>query len=306
MLIVSDCHLGHFEGVAGYSSEERQTMLCGALQRQREADGVIFAGDLTSRNLTADFSLDCLHHWRRTVMEPLDLPAFAMAASHDSLTDAEFGEVFGHTRHFAVLHGDVAYLCVDTFAGERDASLQTTAADIPPEIAAEMLAAADHARAAFVVCHWPHPGRNFAKLTAHPRVLAVIAGHFHDNRVLSLQKIGIDSDKPLLQTGHFSRPHVKRVADGCGFKPFVPMQSGDFSQTGSPWQYRAVARMPDGIESYQIFPKMCYGAFRSDGIDFGAFTQPYAEGQGDRSYARFAAALPISGMKNPDVYSDNT
>ena len=151
MLIVSDCHLGHFEGVAGYSSE---------------------------------------------------------------------------ARHFAVLHGDIAYLCVDTFAGERDASLQS---------------------------------------------------------------IGIDSEKPLLQTGHFSRAHTKRVADGCGFQPFVPMQSGDFSQTGSPWQYRAVARMPDGIESYQIFPEMRYGAFRSDGIDFAAFTQPYAEGRGDRSYARFAA-----------------
>ena len=160
MLIVSDCHLGHFEGIGGYSSEERMDILREALLAQREADGVIFAGDLTSRNLTAEFPLDCLHHWRRKVMEPLEMPSFAMAASHDSLTDAEFGEVFGHTRHFAVRHSDVAYLCVDTFTGERDAALQTTAADISPEIAAEMLDVADDARAAFVVCHWPHPGRN--------------------------------------------------------------------------------------------------------------------------------------------------
>jgi len=311
IIIASDCHLDYFDGVAGYTSRERNKLMCEALLKE-EADAVIYNGDMTFRNTKPDLSLDSLYEWRSIAVDPLAerTEVFALNASHDTMTADEFERVFGYSHNFAVIHGDVAYICLDTFAGERDASLQTTASDIDGETLADAyeILARGKIKAAFVVCHFPSGGENLLRLMNDSRVTAVISGHTHENTVTTVNNAAAsinvpitDCGKMLIQTGHFSRAHTKRIHDGCGFKRFVPMMHGngfcpsdldesvtveDFSGTGSPWQYRAFDRTPDGIEAYMIFPEMNYSEFAGDKIGFPAFHQPYAKGFGDRSYVK--------------------
>jgi len=313
IIIVSDCHLDYFDGVAGYSSRERNKLMCDALMRA-DADAVIYAGDMTFRNSKSGLPLDSIYEWKSIAYDPLcdKTQVFALNASHDSMTADEFYTVFGYEHNYAVFHGDVAYICLDTFAGERDNTHQTMPSDIDAETLKDALEIAhrEGIKAAFVVCHFPSDGENLLKLMNDERIIAVFAGHTHDNfittvsaAIASIRTPLYECKKTLVQTGHFSRAHTKRIHDGCGFKQFVPMMNGDgrctsdldesvtvedYSRTGSPWQYRAVERKEDGIQSYMIFPEADYGEFVGDKITFPAFHQPYAEGFGDRSYIEFA------------------
>lgn len=307
VIIVSDSHFVTYDGVGGYSSLQRLECLRDSLLREPDVDAVIAAGDLTTRNCKRGTPLDIVRVWKLAVAEPLTaagIPVFALNASHDTLTADEFFTVFGYEHDYAIINGDVTYICLDTYTGERDDTMQTTESDISDETlsdALEIIGRAD-VKAAFVVCHRPNGGANLTRLIGNERVTAVVAGHSHNNFVTNVCAEGVDADKKLLQTGHFSRGHTKCIHDGCGFKPFVPMMHGDgmtvsdrdgvtpienFYRTGSPWQYRAVERTADGIESYMIFPEVTYAEFESDGITFPAFTQPYARGYGDRSYIKF-------------------
>lgn len=315
IIVASDCHLDYFDSVAGYTSRQRNRHMTDALLCEKDVAAVIFNGDMTFRNSFENLPADSLFEWKSLVIDRLSvagIQAFAVNASHDSMTADEFREVFGCEHNFAVIHGDIAYICLDTFAGERDASRQTTPSDITEEILADAMeiACRPHIKAAFVVCHFPSCGENLQRLMNDERVTAVVAGHTHDNFITTVgEAIAVVSNaklnctKTLVQTGHYSRAHTKRISDGCGFKPFVPMKEGDgmtvsdldgvtpvpdFSRTGSPWQYRAFARTADGVESYMIFPEADYGEFVGDKITFPAFHQPKAEGFGDRSYIEFA------------------
>lgn len=313
IIIASDCHLEYFDGVAGYTSRERNRFMAEALMSEN-ADAVIYAGDMTFRNTQEGLSLDSLYEWKSIAVDPLidaGIPAFALNASHDSMLPDEFKSVFGCEHNYALIHGDTAYICLDTFAGARDASLQTAPSDIDEATlldALEIISRTD-INAAFVVCHFPSDGENLLRLMNDNRILGVISGHTHDNfittveaAVCSIHIPAYECKKSLIQTGHFSRAHTKRIHDGCGFKQFVPMLHGDgmtasdldenvtvedYSRTGSPWQYRAVRRIGSCIESYMVFPEMDYDEFVGDKITFPAFHQPYAEGFGDRSYIKF-------------------
>ncbi len=342
LLFLSDCHDRDFEGVGGYTSAERMEFMLRALldQRSRGYDGLIFCGDTVTANrhlLTlsseemADDSkrTEPIRRFKEQIIDPLEaegIPCFFINASHDSLTAGDFASVFGYGPHFAVLHGHIAYLCADTFGGERTATMETGEADLSPDVLAgfEEILADPAITAAFVVCHYPNNGENLAALLAHPKLKAVIAGHSHDSAVVSF------GGRPLLQTGHFCRAYTKLLSRGNGFKPFVPLDRPDgqipdertgtpvdnYSATGSPWQFRAVEARGGLIESYLIFPRMEYRAFSSDGIDFAPFIQPYTEARPaflgpaspiDRSYwtanasaAAADAAADAASERNPN------
>ena len=297
VVIVSDNHYRSFGGIGGYTDGERQEMMIDTLiEHYNDPDTtyscVIFNGDMTNQNDALlkgtgeeqELAFETLYRSRLT---EAGIPSFCINASHDSLYEDEFYEIYGHSKNYAVLVGKTAYLCIDTYNGERDATMQTGMSDIPYDLMREYerFLAHGYVEQAFIVCHWPSSGSNFGRLLSNEKVLATVSGHTHNNEVIS------ERNKPLLQTGHFSRAYTKMVTHGLGFSQFFPVstegnglvtdeegkQHKDYSATGSPWQYRVIEQSLDTIESYMVFPEISYKRCESDGLVFPAFTQPYTE-----------------------------
>ena len=328
VIFLSDAHYGSFGGVGGYSDVERTAIMIDRLIEEyntdRSYDAVVFVGDTVSANHdlllkraekgSADFSDEeetaVVRAWKDTYMSRLErenIPCFYVNASHDALYGDNFKNVFGYENNYVLEVGDVAYICVDTYAGARaEATLETSASDLPDAFLAETVAYldGDRVREAYVVSHYPFPKENMKILCAHEKVRASLAGHSHYNTIDRFL------DKPLLQTGHFSRAYTRMVTHGLGFYPFSPLNDNtvgltldedgrerrDHSATGSPWQWRVMESSDVGVESYMTFVRMEYRAFPSDGIDFPAFTQPEIEARPsflgdnapiDRSYMFF-------------------
>ncbi len=329
VIFLSDAHYGSFGGVGGYSDVERTAIMIDRLIEEyntdRSYDAVVFVGDTVSANHdlllkraekgSADFSDEeetaVVRAWKDTYMSRLErenIPCFYVNASHDALYGDNFKNVFGYENNYVLEVGDVAYICVDSYAGPRmETTLETTAMDIPDAFLSDVTAylSGDTVREAYVVSHYPFPKENMKALCAHEKVRALLAGHSHYNTIDQFL------DKPLIQTGHFSRAYTRMVTYGLGFKPFVPLNDStvemtldedgrerrDHSATGSPWQWRVMESSAAGVESYIVFVSMNYGAFFSDGIDFPAFFQPYTEARPaflgenapiDRSYIFFS------------------
>lgn len=338
LIFVSDMHLQCFFNVGGYTDAERQQRLMEALIREYKTensyDAVVFVGDIISNDANINalcdrygkdhiFSADeeerAMREYRNRYLSQLEtahIPYFCINASHDSLYGENFKNIFGYERNYILRAGTTAYICMDTYGGERvplgtHGNGQTAAADIPEAFlsAVREYLKDEEIRQAFAVSHWPSAGTVFASLMASEKVLGGIAGHSHYNW------IDRANGKPLLQTGHFSRANTKLLTWGHGFKPFVPLNDGivgtttdeegrenhgDYSRTGSPWQWRVAEYVKNGdgamIESYMVFPEMTYKEFSCDGHLFPAFTQPYTEARPsflgsdapvDRSYISF-------------------
>ena len=297
VVIVSDNHYRSFGGIGGYTDAERQDILMNSLieaytDPTRTFDCVIFNGDMTNQNYalqkeTGEEQEKDFETLYRARLTEAGIPSFCINASHDSLYEDEFYEIYGHAKNYVVLVGKTAYLCIDTYNGERDATMQTQMSDISYDLMRnyERFLAHGYVDEAFIVCHSPTNQKNFARLLSNEKVLATVSGHTHNSEVITEQ------GKPLLQTGHFSRAYTKMVTHGLGFSAFVPVpiegngmitdedgkQHKDYSATGSPWQYRVFDQSESSIESYMVFPEMNYKGCKSDDIWFPAFTQPYTE-----------------------------
>ena len=316
VIIVSDNHYRSFGGIGGYTDAERQDILMNSLieaytDPTRTFDCVIFNGDMTNQNYalqkgTGEEQEKDFETLYRARLTEAGIPSFCINASHDSLYEDEFYEIYGHAKNYVVLVGKTAYLCIDTYNGERDSSMQTQMSDIPYDLMREYerLLAHEYVKEAVIVCHSPTNQKNFARLLSNEKVLATVSGHTHNSEVVTEQ------GKPLLQTGHFSRAYTKMVTHGLGFSAFAPVpiegdgivtdEEGnlhkDYSATGSPWQYRVFDQSESSIESYMVFPEMNYKGCKSDDIWFPAFTQPYTEARPsflgesapiDKSYKKF-------------------
>lgn len=316
VLVVSDNHFRAFSGIGGYTDDERQQLLMDILiatynNPDTAYECVIFNGDIANQNdaLRNGLAENYVQMWQETYASQLTaagVPCFAVNASHDSLYEDEFYEIFDHPKNYVVLVGKTAYICVDAYNGERTSTYETAATDLtlPFVRECERFLAHGYVDEAFIVCHWPKAGTNYKRLLGNEKVLATVSGHTHYNEVVT------ESGKPLLQTGHFSRAYTKMQTWGLGFKPFVPVpkegngrvvdengnERADYSATGSPWQYRVFEQSADAIESYIVYPEMTYKACSSDGIHFEAFTQEYTEARPsflgdaapiDKSYKKF-------------------
>lgn len=328
IIFVSDAHFDDFESVASYSSAERHDFLIKTLieeyRRDVSFDAVVFVGDTVSTNKAllqyreetkrSDFNENeagaYVQTWINAYMSRLTkegIPCFYINASHDSLYENEFENLFGYENNFVLESGDIAYVCIDAYSGPRNCiTLETTPADISDEFLSDALTYLenDNIREAFVVSHYPEAWKNTLKLYAHPKVRAALSGHTH------LNTVDCFADKPLLQTGHFSRGYTRMITHGQGFKAFAPLNDSavgitldedgkecrDYSGSGSPWQWRVMQSTPLGVESYMTFSEISYKAFRCDGVDFPAFLQPQIEARPsffnsstpiDRSYIFF-------------------
>ncbi len=308
VLILSDLHYSdYYDGVGGYTSEERCELLIGYLKRTRMTyDCVIFNGDITSRDeelkrekndpdhIKADMNyVELVKTEYFDQLAEKNIPYFVTNGNHDSCSGEEFERIFGYESNYVVLVGTTAYICIDAFSGERNSGEIATAADIPSDFVDEVekLLLHDYVEQAFVVGHYMH--NNFAntmRLCKLPKVVGSAVGHSHYN------EIGSYAGKPMLQTGHFSRANAKMLTWGLGFSEFKPVakdapyvtdengnQHRDYSETGSPWQIRVfrckAQKTGTQFESYLIFPGMTYYECRIEGVAFAGFQQPYAESQ---------------------------
>ncbi len=304
VIILSDNHYKAFSGVGGYTDAERQQLMIDALlDHPNDYDCVIFAGDMANQNeLYKDrvtnpqlYGEDYLQEWINTYYTQLrmgGISAYCINGSHDACLPEEFEGYFGYENNYVVLAGTTAYICVDVFSGERNTTTyETTAADIPAEFVTEVakLLAHDYVQNAFVVLHRAiNNFDNVKALVGMDKVVGTIHGDSHYNET------GSFCGKPKVQSGHFSRGYTKMITWGLGFTPFVATpfsmpsvtdENGkshkDWSQTGSPWQYRIVEFSGTNeaytLESYQVYPEMQYLEFRSDSINWASFRQPYTE-----------------------------
>lgn len=316
VICMSDMHAYDFGGAGGYTADERMEKMVEVVKREYESersfDALIMNGDVVSANVArrSDPDLNLHRDFKEKYIAPLlgaGVPVFIQYGSHDATTEEEAYEIYGYPKSYCVRLGSTVFLSLDTYDGEmkneRDGKQP---ADIRIGLTKAILAYLNRKDVdeAFIVCHYPVFAQNFRRILAHEKVRSVIAGHSHYNTV------EIQNGKPLLQDGHFSRAYTKMLTHGLGFKPFVSVSAEgngrvtdedgrdrpDYSATGAPWQYRVVERTASGTESYIAYPEMTYHAFRSDGIDFDAFTQGYAEARPsflgdaapvDKSYYKF-------------------
>ena len=322
IIFLSDSHYYYFEGIGGYSSSRRHALMVDALirefQTEKSFDAVVFLGDtvhndhylaeIRAKHMAKYGTLDtfCIAdttvaekivEWRDTYMARLKnagIPAFYVNASHDSLSPDLFYNLFGYENNYVLLADDIAYLICDTYAGKRDERLQTLGSDIPDDFYKKCveLLLDDRIKEAYVACHYINEGSNLCNLIAEKKVRGTIVGHSHYNEALTFQ------DKPLLQTGHFSRANTVMLTWGLGFTPFVPIAEDapyttdeegnpykDYRKTGSPWQWRVMEHTDGYTESYLVFPEMDYGEFAYDEHGrhnaFPDFQQPFTEARPD-------------------------
>lgn len=337
IIFLSDAHYYYFEGIGGYSSAERHSFMVDALlsefRTDESFDAVVFLGDTVHNDhylqeiratyLKSNGSLDGfalsekaitekIREWRDTYMARLKnagIPIFYANASHDCLSPDLFYDLFGYKNNYVLLAGDIAYFICDTFAGERNDRLQTFGSDIPDEFYKECteLLADSNIKEAYIACHYVNDCHNLRALIREKKVKGTLVGHSHYNEVLVFE------DKPLLQTGHFSRANTVMLTWGLGFTPFAPIAEDapyttdedgnpykDYRKTGSPWQWRVMEHTDNDTETYLVFPEMEYGAFAYDEHGrhnaFSAFRQPFTEARPsflgkdapiDRSYRIF-------------------
>lgn len=337
VIFLSDSHYYYFEGIGGYTSAERHDFMVEALidefNTENSFDAVVFLGDTvhndhylaelkkkyTETTGSADgFTpsatelTEKVTEWCDTYMVRLEdagIPAFYVNASHDSLSSEDFYDVFGYRSNYVLLLGDIAYIICDTYAGERKNGFQTLPSDIPADFYAQCKELLDDScvKEAYVACHYVNEGENLRALVSHTKVQGTLVGHSHYNEVTGF------CGKPLIQTGHFSRANTVMLSWGLGFTPFVPIAENapyvtdeegnlhrDYSQTGSPWQWRVMEHTGSYTESYLVFPAVQYGAFAYDEHGrhnaFDAFYQPFVEARPaflgehspiDRSYRVF-------------------
>ncbi len=306
VIILSDNHYKTHD-VGGYTDAERQEIMIDILLKENY-DCVIFNGDFVTRNnylKTADAGSagdTWLQEFNEAYLGQLadaGKEYFVVNASHESMYGSEFEDIFGYENNYVVLVGTTAYICVDTYSGARTATGETRFADIPSAFVDEVekLLAHGYVQNAFVVCHYPSddqnilPNAQLERLVGLGKVAGLVTSHTHDRHILS--RFG----KPMIQTGHFWRGYTAQWCRGSGFKAFAPLNDSmvgtvtnceqcggthkDYSATGTPWQYRVIEFTGSDtdytLEAYMVFPEVAYGAWKCDGIDWPAFTQPYTE-----------------------------
>lgn len=316
LLFMSDIHLNSFGGVGGYTDTERMEKMVevikGEYESERSFDAIILAGDVADTNIAmrTDPEINLHRTFKEKYISRLEdtgIPVFVQYGSHDATTEEDAYEIYGYSKSYCVRIGSTLFISLDTYDGEmrieRDGKQPKDIRSGLTKAILRYLSRPDIDEA-FIVCHYPVCRENYLRILSHGKVRGVISGHSHYNT------IEMQNGKPLLQDGHFSRAYTKMLTRGLGFSLFKPVpiegngraideegyEWADYSDTGSPWQFRVVERTAEGTESYIVYPEMTYKEFASDGIVFPAFTQPYAEARPsflgesapiDKSYIKF-------------------